>query len=146
MADEPAPAAAATTPEPDAETDATSPVLAPPAPPMTVRKTSAPPSRLEGGGFTIKDILDGWGTAELDPFLIWHELPRTEHGKGDMPGAPLHAHRGFMECPYAKELTGETPYNYMKGRVEAGGKTVEATMPQGNFELGKVGIGMQVSV
>ena len=110
---------------------------------MRVLKTSQPPSRREGGGFTIKDILSGFGTAELDPFLIWHELPRTRHGKGDMPGAPMHPHRGFMECPYAKEIGGDTPFNYMNGAVEAGGKSIEAKAAQGNFELGKVGVGMQ---
>eukprot|EP01052_Picozoa_sp_SAG31_P014887 SAG31_NODE_940_length_10870_cov_12.600501_8_plen_134_part_00 len=92
----------------------------------------------------IRDILDGFNYSEdLDPFLIWHELPRTVHGKGEMPGAPLHPHRGFMECPYAKEFSGSTPFNQMRGRVEAGGKIIKSDFRQGNFELGKVGVGMQ---
>ena len=109
---------------------------------MQVLKVSRPPSRREGGGFTIKDIFSGFRTEELDPFLIWHELPRTRHGKGEMPGAPMHSHRGFMECPYAKEIRGDTDFNYMKGAVEAGGRRVEAKAEEGNFELGKVGVGM----
>ena len=86
--------------EPDSEPEP-EPELA--APIMSVVRTAAPPSRetavpatplsapcraerrrecgqpacagLEGGGFVIKDILDGFTTSELDPFLIWHELP-----------------------------------------------------------------------
>jgi hypothetical protein len=102
---------------------------------MRVAKMARPPSRREGGGFTIRDILSGFSTQELDPFLIWHELPRARHGRGEMPGAPMHAHRGFMECPYAKEIGGDTPYNYMNGAVEAGGKRISAQAAQGNFEL-----------
>tara|TARA_A100001015_G_C14858028_1_gene659154 strand:- start:147 stop:443 length:297 start_codon:yes stop_codon:yes gene_type:complete len=75
-----------------------------------------------GSGFVIRDILDSFDAeTELDPFLIWHELPKATHKKGQMPGAPMHPHRGFMECPYAKEFRGATGLNFMRGKVEAGG-------------------------
>ena len=55
---------------------------------MMVSKTSKPPSRLEGGGFQIRDILSAFSNDELDPFLIWHELPKKHHAAGSFPGAP----------------------------------------------------------
>lgn len=39
---------------------------------MEIRR---PPTRLEGAGFKIKDIMSGIDMKTLDPFLIWHELP-----------------------------------------------------------------------
>ena len=113
---------------------------------MRVKKISAPPSRLEGGGFVIKDILSGIRNDEIDPFLIWHELPRKHHNPGEMPGAPLHPHRGMMECPYSKEFTTDpgAPGNEgMNARVVAGGNEKRAVMGVGDFELGKVGVGME---
>ncbi len=37
---------------------------------IQVTKILAPPSRLEGGGFEIKDIMSGLSTEEQDPFLV----------------------------------------------------------------------------
>ena len=100
---------------------------------MRVKKVSTPPQRLEGGGFIIKDsacatreapqcarnrdprtiapllcasaVLSDFRATDVDPFLIWHELPRKHYMPGEMPGAPLHPHRGMCECPYAKEFS-----------------------------------------
>ena len=104
---------------------------------MKIARTSRPPERLEGGGFRIRDVMSGYSNEALDPFLIWHELPRTKHARGTFPGAPMHPHRGFMECPYSKEAA---PGTYA---VESGGETRRGPMPgSGSFELGKVGVGM----
>jgi len=78
---------------------------------ITVKGKRKPPSRLEGGGFMIKDIMAGVSFQELDPFLIWHELPEKHHRKGEMPGAPMHCHRGFIEAPYCKKFIGENGPN-----------------------------------
>ena len=56
--------------------------------------SDTPPQRLEGGGFTIVDILSKFGYERTDPFLIWHELPFKYYKPGEMPGAPMHPHRG----------------------------------------------------
>jgi hypothetical protein len=37
---------------------------------IAVTKVMSPPSRLEGGGFQIKDIMSGLTTEEQDPFLV----------------------------------------------------------------------------
>ena len=37
---------------------------------INVIRTISPPSRLEGGGFQIKDIMSGLTTPEQDPFLV----------------------------------------------------------------------------
>lgn len=110
---------------------------------MRVTSTSKPPARLEGGGFTIRDILSDVAAKRADPFLIWHELPRSFHRPGDFPGAPRHPHRGFMECPYMKEITAETGSATTTNTVWAAGeqRTLEAV--PGHFELGKVGVGME---
>ena len=52
--------------------------------PFRVKHTSRPPQRLEGGGFTIVDIMSGLSAESLDPFLIWHELPRAHHARGSV--------------------------------------------------------------
>ena len=53
---------------------------------IDVVKQARPPAKLEGGGFTIKDIMSGFSAKDLDPFLIWHELPRAFYKPGEMPG------------------------------------------------------------
>ena len=108
-----------------------------PPPGMRVAKVSRPPTRLEGGGFQIRDIMAGVPQRALDPFLIWHELPRARHAAGSFPGAPMHPHRGFMECPYMREPPPGTL------TMRAGGET-HANKPEDvRFELGKVGVGME---
>ena len=98
---------------------------------ILVTKTLSPPTRLEGGGFQIRDIMSGVTTEEQDPFLvrnlclkkslscvvivghqIWHELPRKYQKKGEFPGAPMHCHRGFSELPYCKEISGGNSDQY----------------------------------
>eukprot|EP00971_Amphidinium_carterae_P007113 140665-Amphidinium_carterae.1 len=79
----------------------------------------------------------------LDPFLIWHELPRAFHKPGEFPGAPRHPHRGFMECPYMREITATTGTATSKATIWAGGKSRTIETEPGAFELGKVGIGME---
>ena len=37
---------------------------------IAVIRTFSPPSRLEGGGFQIRDIMSGLSTPEQDPFLV----------------------------------------------------------------------------
>jgi len=61
---------------------------------INVQRQVRPPSKLEGGGFTIKDLLSGFSPTDLDPFLIWHELPKAFYRPGEMPGTqrtPPHA-------------------------------------------------------
>jgi len=72
-----------------------------------------PPRRKEGGGFIIADIMSGLKSVDTDPFLIWHELPRHSYLPGEMPGAPMHPHRGFNEVPYCKEMSGTEGLNFM---------------------------------
>ncbi len=110
---------------------------------MKVATKKQPPKRSEGGGFIIKDILSGVGPT--DPFLIWHELPREHYQPGEMPGAPLHPHRGMMECPYNKEMTPDAgaAAGGMNMRICAGGVEKRGLMGVGDFELGKVGVGME---
>eukprot|EP00747_Dinoflagellata_sp_TGD_P185167 gnl/TRDRNA2_/TRDRNA2_41556_c0_seq1.p1 gnl/TRDRNA2_/TRDRNA2_41556_c0~~gnl/TRDRNA2_/TRDRNA2_41556_c0_seq1.p1 ORF type:complete len:383 (-),score=64.98 gnl/TRDRNA2_/TRDRNA2_41556_c0_seq1:169-1317(-) len=111
--------------------------------PMGVERKTKPPKRLEGGGFTIVDIMSSIPTARLDPFLIWHELPRHFYKPGEMPGAPLHPHRGFSECPYAKEMVGKdgpSALDVFKGRDHEGNKH---EMKSGDFEFGQVGQGFE---
>eukprot|EP00854_Cymbomonas_tetramitiformis_P000715 gene714-1178_t len=108
----------------------------------TVVKKLSPPSRLEGGGFTIKDLLSGAPNDYIDPFLMWHELPRSYHKPGQMPGAPMHCHRGFNEVPYCKEISGgnSEQYGHMKMRDHAGKQDL---MRPGDFQWGKVGCGIE---
>jgi len=111
--------------------------------PMRVERKTRPPQRLEGGGFTIVDIMSGVPSSKLDPFLIWHELPRAFHQPGEMPGAPLHPHRGFSECPYAKEMVskdGPSILDVFKGRDHEGNRHL---MRPGDFEFGQVGQGFE---
>eukprot|EP00746_Dinoflagellata_sp_MGD_P023451 gnl/MRDRNA2_/MRDRNA2_154949_c0_seq1.p1 gnl/MRDRNA2_/MRDRNA2_154949_c0~~gnl/MRDRNA2_/MRDRNA2_154949_c0_seq1.p1 ORF type:complete len:327 (-),score=44.80 gnl/MRDRNA2_/MRDRNA2_154949_c0_seq1:98-1078(-) len=110
---------------------------------MGVEKKTRPPQRLEGGGFTIVDIMSGVDTKRLDPFLIWHELPRAFYKPGEMPGAPMHPHRGFCECPYAKEIVskdGPGDLDVMRGCDHEGNKVQTKT---GDFEFGLVGRGFE---
>jgi hypothetical protein len=37
---------------------------------IRVTKSLTPPARLEGGGFEIRDIMNGVSTEEQDPFLV----------------------------------------------------------------------------
>lgn len=112
---------------------------------MQVIHTQTPPRRTEGGGFIIKDILSGLNPKAIDPFLIWHELPRKHYRPGEMPGAPLHPHRGMHECPYNKEMTPDagSADGGMDMTVRAGGIEKKGKMGVGDFELGKVGVGME---
>ena len=105
---------------------------------ITAVQKRVPPRRTEGGGFIIADILDGLRTSDLDPFLIWHELPRHQYSRGEMPGAPLHPHRGFNEVPYAKEMSGPTQFNHFKAKDHEG---KNALMLTGDVEWGRVGNG-----
>jgi len=110
---------------------------------MAVEKKTRPPQRLEGGGFKIVDIMSGFSAERLDPFLIWHELPRAFHRPGEMPGAPMHPHRGFCECPYAKEMVGKdgpSDLDAFIGRDHANNKVL---MRSGDFEFGQVGQGFE---
>jgi len=110
---------------------------------ITIERKTRPPQRLEGGGFTIVDIMSGFATEQLDPFLIWHELPRAFYKPGEMPGAPLHPHRGFSECPYAKEMTGKDgpgDLDCFFGRDHEGNRH---RMRTGDFEFGQVGEGFE---
>lgn len=112
---------------------------------MQVVHTQRPPQRSEGGGFIIRDILSGLNPKAIDPFLIWHELPRKHYGPGEMPGAPLHPHRGMHECPYNKEMTPDAGAadGGMRMKVRAGGVEKAGSMGVGDFELGKVGQGVE---
>mmetsp|Transcript_17450 Transcript_17450/g.40275 ORF Transcript_17450/g.40275 Transcript_17450/m.40275 type:complete len:306 (+) Transcript_17450:63-980(+) len=109
---------------------------------VQVKRVSNPPRRLEGGGFEIRDIMSGFSTQDLDPFLMWHELPRKYNRPGEFPGAPMHPHRGFCELPYAKEMSGGNTdqYGRMIGRDHKG-NTVE--MGSGDFEFGTVAGGIE---
>lgn len=110
---------------------------------IRVERKTNPPQRLEGGGFTIVDIMSDIPQTRLDPFLIWHELPRAFYRPGEMPGAPLHAHRGFTECPYAKEMVGKdgpSSLDAFLGRDHAGNRH---QMRTGDFEFGQVGCGFE---
>lgn len=110
---------------------------------ISVERKTKPPQRLEGGGFTIVDIMSGIPNARLDPFLMWHELPRAFYKPGEMPGAPLHPHRGFSECPYAKEMIGKdgpSELDVMNNRDHEGNRH---QMHTGDFEFGQVGKGFE---
>lgn len=110
---------------------------------ITVERKTQPPQRLEGGGFTIVDIMSGIAPERLDPFLMWHELPRAFYKPGEMPGAPMHPHRGFSECPYAKEMVskdGPSELDAFIARDHAGNTHL---MRPGDFEFGKVGQGFE---
>jgi len=110
---------------------------------MEVERKTQPPQRLEGGGFTIVDIMSGIPTSRLDPFLMWHELPRAFYRPGEMPGAPMHPHRGFSECPYAKEMVGKdgpSDLDVFMGKDHEGNRHM---MRPGDFEFGQVGKGFE---
>ena len=53
------------------------------------RLMSPPSTDATGGGLIVKDILGGLPAEACNPFLIWHELPRKQYRKGEMPGAPM---------------------------------------------------------
>jgi len=110
---------------------------------MRVEKKTRPPQRLEGGGFTIVDVMSGIPTERLDPFLIWHELPRTFHRPGEMPGAPMHPHRGFCECPYAKEMVGKDGPSDLDAFIGRDHADNTVLMRSGDFEFGQVGQGFE---
>eukprot|EP00404_Azadinium_spinosum_P013369 CAMPEP_0180517678 /NCGR_PEP_ID=MMETSP1036_2-20121128/54664_1 /TAXON_ID=632150 /ORGANISM="Azadinium spinosum, Strain 3D9" /LENGTH=180 /DNA_ID=CAMNT_0022529729 /DNA_START=16 /DNA_END=555 /DNA_ORIENTATION=+ len=87
--------------------------------------------------------MSGIPASRLDPFLIWHELPRSLHKPGEMPGAPMHPHRGFSECPYAKEMVskdGPSDLDVFLGRDHEGNRH---KMRPGDFEFGQVGKGFE---
>lgn len=107
---------------------------------ISVAGKQRPPRRTEGGGFIIADIMSGLPATKTDPFLIWHELPRHSYRRGEMPGAPMHPHRGFNEVPYAKLLSGPTEYNMMNVKDHEGR---EVKMQTGAVEWGKVAIGLE---
>lgn len=110
---------------------------------IAVEKKTRPPQRLEGAGFTIVDIMSGVPSSRLDPFLMWHELPRNFYRPGEMPGAPLHPHRGFTECPYTKEIVGKdgpSELDAFLGRDHEGNRHRGRT---GDFEVGLVGQGLE---
>jgi len=59
-----------------------------------------------------------------------------------MPGAPMHPHRGFCECPYAKEMTAEEgvkeEINCFQTTDHLEDEVVD--MRTGDFEFGFVGM------
>lgn len=110
---------------------------------MAVERKTRPPERLEGGGFKIVDIMSGVPAERLDPFLIWHELPRHFYKPGEMPGAPMHAHRGFSECPYAKEMVGRSGLSELDAFIGSDHEGNRHLMRQGDFEFGQVGQGFE---
>lgn len=89
------------------------------------------------------DIMAGVPTERLDPFLMWHELPRALHKPGEMPGAPMHPHRGFCECPYAKEMVGKDGPTELDAFMGADHANNKHDMRMGDFEFGKVGRGFE---
>lgn len=71
-------------------------------PAISVTKIMTPPMRKEGGGaITIRDCLAGVPLAELDPFLMLHELGPMP--MRDVGALGMHPHRGFCEVPYVKQ-------------------------------------------
>ena len=114
---------------------------------MSIAKTFKPTLSREGGGYIVIDILSGLEPHEKDPFLLAHELPRKHYPSGEMHGIPLHPHRGFMECSYCKEFTSDdehsTEADGLQTKVAAGGAEKFAILHSGDFELGKVGIGIE---
>lgn len=107
---------------------------------ILVTEKQRPPRRTEGGGFIIADVMSDLPASRTDPFLLWHELPRHTYREGEMPGAPMHPHRGFNEVPYAKLIAGPTPHNAMNVKDHEGR---DCLMTTGCVEWGKVAVGLQ---
>eukprot|EP00284_Hemiselmis_tepida_P007066 CAMPEP_0174919484 /NCGR_PEP_ID=MMETSP1355-20121228/3700_1 /TAXON_ID=464990 /ORGANISM="Hemiselmis tepida, Strain CCMP443" /LENGTH=264 /DNA_ID=CAMNT_0016164715 /DNA_START=162 /DNA_END=953 /DNA_ORIENTATION=+ len=86
--------------------------------------------------------MSGVSNQDLDPFLMWHELPRKYSRPGEFPGAPMHPHRGFCELPYAKEISGgnSDQYGSMIGKDHKGNTVY---MGSGAFEFGTVAGGIE---
>eukprot|EP00283_Hemiselmis_rufescens_P025214 CAMPEP_0173452560 /NCGR_PEP_ID=MMETSP1357-20121228/48926_1 /TAXON_ID=77926 /ORGANISM="Hemiselmis rufescens, Strain PCC563" /LENGTH=275 /DNA_ID=CAMNT_0014419443 /DNA_START=47 /DNA_END=874 /DNA_ORIENTATION=- len=86
--------------------------------------------------------MSGFSNQDLDPFLIWHELPRKWTKKGEFPGAPMHPHRGFCELPYCKEISGgnSDQHGTMIAKDHKG-NTVR--VGSGDFEFGMVAGGIE---
>eukprot|EP00746_Dinoflagellata_sp_MGD_P161671 gnl/MRDRNA2_/MRDRNA2_88900_c0_seq1.p1 gnl/MRDRNA2_/MRDRNA2_88900_c0~~gnl/MRDRNA2_/MRDRNA2_88900_c0_seq1.p1 ORF type:complete len:314 (-),score=40.17 gnl/MRDRNA2_/MRDRNA2_88900_c0_seq1:119-1060(-) len=99
--------------------------------------------KVESAGLTIRDIMSSFPQSKLDPFLLWHELPRTFYGPGEFPGAPIHPHRGFYECPYIKEMTADSGTNTAKALIRSGGEAKKYELEPGSFELGRIGAGVE---
>lgn len=113
-------------------------------PEMEVEDLSKAPKKTDSGGYKIRDILTGFDQSRIDPFLLWHELPRAYFGPGQFRGAPIHPHRGFYECPYIKEMISDRGEpSTMKAFVRAGGEQKRYEMESGHFELGRTGAGVE---
>lgn len=97
--------------------------------------------KVQRGDMKVRDIMAGVPQERLDPFLMWHELPRAYYAPGQYPGVPVHPHRGFYECPYMKEMTAETGTNTTKAIVRVTAEEKKYEMEPGHFELGRTGAG-----
>lgn len=65
-------------------------------------KRKPPKSDPTGSGvILVNDILAPWTKADLDPFLLWHEIGPLQFRETAPLG--MHPHRGFIEAPYFKE-------------------------------------------
>lgn len=99
--------------------------------------------RSEGAGFQIVDVLSAFDySTQTDPFLIWHELPRKKYRPGEMPGAPMHPHRGFSEVPYCKLLENSEKYPPL-GKTRVNRVDRDNKMYSGDLEWGKCANGIE---